>query len=67
MVGGFVLVGAEAAERCVHAQRVVERLDVVEDPEPGDVAGREDVLLDELELDRPDRGLAGGVDAPIVK
>jgi hypothetical protein len=51
----------------VHAQRVVERLDVVEDPEPGDVAGREDVLLDELELDRPDRGLAGGVDAPIVK
>lgn len=52
MVGGFVLVGAEVVERGVHPPRVVEGLDVVEDPEPGDVAGREDVLLDEFEFDR---------------
>jgi len=50
MVGGFVFVGAEVAERAVHAQRVIEGFDVVEDPEPGDVASREDVPLDELEL-----------------
>jgi hypothetical protein len=57
MVSGLVLVRAEVAQRGVHAQRVVEGFDVVADPESGDVASREDVLLDELELDRADRRL----------
>ncbi len=46
---------------------IVEGFDVVENPESGDVASREDVLLDELELDRADRRFAGRVVAPIVK
>ena len=61
MVSGLVLVRAEVAERAVHAQQVIQGLDVVDDAEPSDVAVGEDVLLDELELDRPYRRLVGGV------